>query len=452
MRYFFVLSFFSILFLGSGASVSTASVQDTLPRIIVTASQINFGNVPLGSFGQRSFLIINSSDTALTLSGTVSSLVTPFSIDSGGGAFTLDSGSNKRVYITFHALSLGQFQDSIVITNNSDSISSRVVVYLSGTGFIPDTTPQIHVSTQLIDYGIVYTGQSKPLQFTISNTTNTKLKLNGTVLDAHIPFHVTIGLGNFQIDSGQSKNVTVQFAPEVPGDYIDSVIVTSNADSPANRIVIRLRAKVLSNDVLKPKIGITVDTINFGQMTPNPAQTLQLFFTVKNISDTDRLLTVNILPPKSTSNFNLTGPDHLELHQFESQQLIVGFTPKAPGTYFDSIIVISDAPNSRIPIYLKAKVVPTGSVNSSTEDGSIAVYPNPARDVVVIRFESARQYKPECSIYDITGKVMLKRQLPEVSVGANTVLLEVSELPAGIYQLKIDGLQEPILRRLVIIK
>ncbi|HET9137213.1 MAG TPA: choice-of-anchor D domain-containing protein [Candidatus Kapabacteria bacterium] len=453
MRYFFVLSFCSILFLGIGAH--SAAAQDTIPRITVTASQIDFGNTPLDSVKQRSFLIINTtSDTNLVLSGAVSSVGAPFTIDSGGGAFTLDSGASKRIYVSFHPLALTSFQDSIVITNNSDSASSRIVVYLSGTGFIPDTVLKFDISPQTLEFGTVYTGQSSPKKFTIKNTTNTNLKLQGTVLDAHVPFHTTIGLGNFQLSNGQSKDVTIQFAPSIVGEYTDSVIVMTNADSPANRIVIKLHATVLSADLLKPKIGITVDTINFGQMTPNPTQTLNLFFTIKNISDSGQTLTVNILSPSGNNNFSFAAVDHLMLLPFESQRFTVGFSPKAPGNFLDSIIVISDAAKSRIPVYLKAKVVPTGAVGAAQDNLSsvIEAYPNPARDIVLLRFTTEKVFKPECSIYDVTGKLILKNQLAETSIGANALLLEVSELPAGIYQMKIDGLETPGLVKVVVVR
>jgi hypothetical protein len=453
MRYFFVLSFLSILFLGIGAHSATA--QDTIPRITVTASQIDFGNTPLDSVKQRSFLIINTtSDTNLVLSGAVSSVGAPFSIDSGGGAFILDSGASKRIYVSFHPLALATMQDSIVITNNSDSASSRIVVYLSGTGFIPDTAVRIDVSPQTLEFGTVYTGQSSPKQFTIKNTTNTDLKLQGTVLDAHVPFHTTIGLGNFQLTNGQSKNVTIQIAPSIEGEYNDSIIVMSNADSPANRIVIKLHAKVLSADLLKPKISLTVDTINFGQMTPNPAQTLNLFFTIKNVSDSGQPLTVNILAPSGNNNFSFAAVDHLALLPFESHQFTVGFTPKAVGTFFDSIIVISDAAKSRIPVYLKAKVVPTGAVGSTQDDLSSAIeaYPNPTRDIFLLKFATQQVFKPECSVYDVSGKLIVKKQLAETTIGTNALLLEVSQLPAGVYQVKIDGLEKSGLVKLVIVK
>ncbi len=439
----FITLFFSVIGINE-----CFSQTDTLPQITVTASVIDFGNTPLGTSRQRSFLIINSTDTALTLVGDVSALSQPFTIDSGGGSFVLDSGTFKRVYISFLPTSLGSFFDSIVIASNTDSAAARVVVYISGKGFIPDTVGRLSVTPASLDFGVTYTGFSKPLEITMKNITNTRIKITGNVINAHPPFYVTDGLGNFQLDSGQSKRIIVQSAPDQVGTFIDSIIIKSSVDT----IVIPLKAIVKSADILKPQMTLSApDTINFGQMSPNSAQTLELFFSIKNTSDSERVLSVKLLEPHGF--FSLVGPTDLSLDRFAIQQFRVQFTPKAPGDFFDSIIVISNTPEPRVPIYLKAKVIPTGNVNSEGSDEfSFTTFPNPARDVVVLQFHSDIIERPTYKVSDMNGKVVLSATLAETTVGNNAMLLDVSNLRAGIYTITIPTSGSSRVARLVITK
>ncbi|HYM20661.1 MAG TPA: choice-of-anchor D domain-containing protein [Candidatus Kapabacteria bacterium] len=419
------------------------SASDTIPKINISPVELNFGQVAIGQSKELSLVISNVSDTALKLLTVADSvLAAPFAVDSGSGSFSLDSGRSRRIYILFHPYQVGGSLDSIVITSNTDSAHKRVVIYMLGSGFIPDTIARISVTPLVIDYGVVYTGQSKPLTFKISNVTNTNLKLSGTVLNAHLPFFVTVGLGNFLIDSGRSNTVIVQFAPSDTGTYRDSVIINSNTDNATKRIVVYLRAVVRSSDELKPQISIRSFTIDFGQSTVNTSADEQQTFSIKNVSDSERTLTVNMLFPRDP--FSISGTaDHLVLARYESQYVTVHFMPLVVGNYFDSIIVISDAPQSRIPIYLKAQVIATGSVKDNAGSGvvSVVTYPNPVTNTLFIQLQAAIASRVICSFFDITGRQVLATNPEQIESGLNTIRIDISALPPGIYQGRIEGLE-----------
>ncbi|MFW5767775.1 MAG: endonuclease, partial [Bacteroidota bacterium] len=77
----------------------------------------------------------------------------------------------------------------------------------------------------------------------------------------------------------------------------------------------------------------------------------------------------------------------------------------------------------------------------------LIVSPNPADDVLNLRFGSTCKGDRELVLYDICGKPALNRKSSET-----TVTLDVEALPAGMYFLQIESIdhQTPITRRIVI--
>ncbi len=448
----FLAFLLAIAFLGS-AQAKVLVPADTAPKITVSTIVLQFGNVRFGQTASISFTLKNTSDTLVKLKGAIdSTLQPPFTINGGAGLYRLDSGQFITVHVEFTPIQTGQVSDSLVITSNSRAPNNRIVIYLSGYGYIPDTVVKIGVTPATLNYGIVYTGQSKSLQFVVKNTTNTRLRLTGNVSNAHAPFAVTVGLGNFQLDSGQSFPVTVAFAPSTIGTYNDSIIINSNTADGSKRIVVRLIANVHSSDELLPTINVSADTLDFGQMTKNIGFNPSLFVTIKNVSDSERLLIVNLLFPHDP--FQSTGtPDHLELNKRESQDIQVQFTPKAIGTFIDSLIVISNAPKSRIAVYMKAKVISTVNgvdQNEGTGLSLIGTYPNPTTNLMLLQIHSDVAATVSCNVSDLTGKNVLTTPLLPLNVGDNILPLNLSTLPQGFYQGSIEGMGTPMVFRILV--
>ncbi len=448
----FIAFLLAIAFVGS-VQAKVLVPADTVPKITVSTTSLQFGNVRFGQTASLSFTVKNTSDTLVKLIGAVdSTLQPPFTINGGAGLYSLDSGQFITVHVEFTPVQTGPVSDSLVITSNSNSPNDRIVIYLSAYGYIPDTVVKIGVTPATLNYGIVYTGQSKSLQFVVKNTTNTRLRLTGNVTNAHPPFAVTVGLGNFQLDSGQSLPVTVAFAPSAIGTYNDSIVINSNTADGSKRIVVRLIANVHSSDELLPAINVSADTLDFGQMTKNLGFNPSLFVTVKNVSDSERLLMVNLLFPHDP--FQTIGTnDHLELNQRESQDIQVQFTPKAIGTFLDSLIVISNAPKSRIAVYMKAKVISTvNSVDAIDESGLslIGTYPNPTTNLMLLQIQSENAAAVYCSVSDLTGKNVLTTPLSLLNVGDNILQLNLSKLPQGVYQGRIEGMGKPMVFKIVV--
>ena len=69
--------------------------------------------------------------------------------------------------------------------------------------------------------------------------------------------------------------------------------------------------------------------------------------------------------------------------------------------------------------------------------GSVVVYPNPARDYVHLNFTLLNQENVTVSIVNYLGKEVYFDQLGTVSAGQNTMMLPMEELSSGVYTVKL---------------
>ena len=77
----------------------------------------------------------------------------------------------------------------------------------------------------------------------------------------------------------------------------------------------------------------------------------------------------------------------------------------------------------------------------SNEELSLAIYPNPTNDQFTIQ---TNQNKAFYSLVDYSGKILLKGQIDDGSTSVN-----VSQLPSGLYFMRVDGEQESFVRKVI---
>jgi hypothetical protein len=86
------------------------------------------------------------------------------------------------------------------------------------------------------------------------------------------------------------------------------------------------------------------------------------------------------------------------------------------------------------------------SIEESFSSVSLSIYPNPARDIVNIKVNDARNGNMDIKIIDVTGRLMYMNSF---SV-ENQISLDISHLPKGIYQLIAQFPEGTIPQKLVI--
>ncbi len=399
----------------------TGVLPDTFPKITVNTGGfgtfLNLGNVTVGKTKTASFTIKNSSDTIRTLTGNVGLPSTSrFSIISGGGAFSLDTGKIHTVTLSFAPDTVANFlQDSIIISSNANSANNRIKVTVVGNGIKNDTFPQITVSgIQMgnINFRNDTLPNAKTLTFTMRNTSDSLRTLTGNVLSPGSPFAITSGSGAFSLDSGMTKVVTVTFTPTKVGIYTDTIIITTNSDAPNQLIKIPLNG--VGVVISGPRISVRPPSLNFGTLILN-SQIITLSTTIKNLSDSlkDTLtgsVSVPGIPfttPSGSGNFRLAHNDSLHI--------TVQMATDKSGTFKDSIIVNSNSnDNSKhYVIRLSGFIAPVGAVKSGDQGNTnfLVAMPNPFNRKVDISFSLNSTSLVSMRIYDMTGKeVFLNRE------------------------------------------
>jgi hypothetical protein len=89
-------------------------------------------------------------------------------------------------------------------------------------------------------------------------------------------------------------------------------------------------------------------------------------------------------------------------------------------------------------------------INTSTEDNSIEVFPNPAQELLNVQFSSPLNEKGTLEIISITGQSLLKQNLNSFS--SDLVSVNVSEIPAGIYFLSIKTANFSSQKRFLVVR
>lgn len=96
--------------------------------------------------------------------------------------------------------------------------------------------------------------------------------------------------------------------------------------------------------------------------------------------------------------------------------------------------------------FKKWKVAGVGFDDQSVIQG-VRIYPNPAKDVFDIWFPEAFGTSGTMILYDITGKNIYQQQIPDTRTKQT---VQVSDLPPGIYLLKVSSEKETFLKKVII--
>ncbi|MCC6726159.1 MAG: T9SS type A sorting domain-containing protein, partial [Saprospiraceae bacterium] len=96
---------------------------------------------------------------------------------------------------------------------------------------------------------------------------------------------------------------------------------------------------------------------------------------------------------------------------------------------------------------VESKVV-IGSAVETLDDLSLSVYPNPAQDILNVAINAETMQDMTISLVTIEGKLVAERKLQ--MQGKQQMLLNVSQLPAGFYFVKVATDKGNIVTKVVI--
>lgn len=83
---------------------------------------------------------------------------------------------------------------------------------------------------------------------------------------------------------------------------------------------------------------------------------------------------------------------------------------------------------------------------------NFVLYPNPAKDNVILSFEMLKKSEVKIGIYSLSGQLVAAQTFGNVGVGANDISLNVSDLSAGMYFVEVETEGQRIYQRLAVEK
>lgn len=184
-----------------------------VPRAEVSATSIDFGTVAVSGTSTRSVVVSNSGNGPLQ--GFASVSCAGFSIQSGGGAFTVPPGGQHTVVVAYTPSAVGTSACQLQLGGSIPPVSMSGIAALQAPG------AQCVLSVPSLDFGTAAVGSSKPGSYVIRNPGTASLILN--VVPSCGAFTVTSGGGRSTLPAGDTLVVTLQFVPQAGGPISCSI-------------------------------------------------------------------------------------------------------------------------------------------------------------------------------------------------------------------------------------
>ncbi|MEL6653973.1 MAG: T9SS type A sorting domain-containing protein, partial [Bacteroidota bacterium] len=108
---------------------------------------------------------------------------------------------------------------------------------------------------------------------------------------------------------------------------------------------------------------------------------------------------------------------------------------------------VTDANGCSLTDSVEVLFSPSVSIEPQFNLRSWRVYPNPTQGQVQLELEWQQQTKANLSLLDLQGKVIEARRLPKAI--KHQEKLDLSQLPAGVYIMRIQSEETSLIRRIV---
>lgn len=226
---------------------SYAIAQSEAP-FVVEPLMFDLGEVPMGQSLSMTFDITNQSTHDETVLDFSSDLQPWLSADWCGGH--LAAGEKRTVNLTFLATeSLLDTCYMLNIANERMAEDSCAIILLIRVAVIDSLKPEypIVVSTQIIDFGEVWKGQTKNATLYVTNRSNEDVYVSGFEQgDASLTFDWDGGT----LMAGQSRAVHIYYTPQNTGDvtFVNWSLATPSMLSEMASIPIQIRGKAKVDD------------------------------------------------------------------------------------------------------------------------------------------------------------------------------------------------------------
>ncbi|MCX7843752.1 MAG: choice-of-anchor D domain-containing protein [Candidatus Bipolaricaulota bacterium] len=327
----------------SGENASWIASLRPTPRISVSPTALEFGNVPVGQEAALSVTVSNTGCASLSV-GTVS-LTGPHAAeflvrnDAVSGA-TIPPGGSRTLEVVFRPASAGAKTATLRIPSN-DPQTPVASVSLSGTG----VAPQIAVSPLAHDFGAVRVGQeSAPLTVTVRNVGTAPLSVGTVSLTGPHAAEFLVrndAVSGATIPPGGSRTLEVVFRPVSVGAKTATLRIPS--DDPQTPVA----SVSLSGTGAAPQVSVTPLSHDFGVVLVGQ-ESAPLLVTVRNVGSAPLAVGTVALAGAHAAEFQIRN-DHVSgatIPVGEARTLQVVFKPVSAGDKTATLLIPSDDPAS----------------------------------------------------------------------------------------------------------
>jgi hypothetical protein len=329
------------------------------PDIALDPTSWNYGQVAIGTFTNKTFVVSNQGCQDLIVSGTtiVGTDASQFSVVSGGGSFTVVTGGSHTLVVRFLPSDGGTKIASLVIHSN-DPDEEEYVVPLTGGALSPD----ILLSATSHDFDGAPIGQAQRWILEISNSGDGDLVVTSITTD-RVDFMISYPTFPQTVAPDEFISVVVVFIPSVTGLITGTMTVQSNdVDEPTLGVSLRGLGLV-------PDIGLSQNRHDFGGVAVG--STTEWTLTVNN-SGTGDLIVENIVsdnPVFEVDRASFTVPSG------GNQLLSVTFSPTEEGLTSGQLTIRCNDPDEpvRSVILTGEGLVPNIEVVTSHNFGNVPV-------------------------------------------------------------------------------
>lgn len=222
--------------------------MDVQINLDVNTEDVHFGTITIGAAQTQIITVTNLATSNAELVGSIAlqnNDASSFRIESGGGAFSLAAGASHEVTVAFDPDAPGTYGATLQVSHNATSSTGPATISLSGRALA--ATPSVDIEVGEIDLGEVILQRNVTSSLTIDNngigTITGALEITGA--DAASFFLASPA--EFSIESGESVEIGVGFAPLTAGLKSAELHITHDAQNVSSPIIIQLHGEALLN-------------------------------------------------------------------------------------------------------------------------------------------------------------------------------------------------------------
>lgn len=249
------------------AIYTSAPAGVPVPLISVSSSLVNFGSVRIGKTAQENVTVRNIGTAELSVTNVLltGSNSDKFSIESGGGAFTLQTGQSRELSIGFTPEGTGSVQALLQLQHNASGSPS--IITLNGGGKAPVLTSL----TSSVEFGEQPVNKSVQRDVDVLRNVGSDSLYIETLQFVGDGFSLVSGQTPTSIPPGGTFRIRMQFWPTKVQEYSGTLRVLHELESSPLEIAL---SGTGSDDIGSVPVTINRDdfSLRLQSVGPNPSR------------------------------------------------------------------------------------------------------------------------------------------------------------------------------------